>query len=53
MRDAKTVTLYKNKGERNDCINDKGISLLSIEGKAYARVVLARLSVSVSVSVYI
>ncbi|XP_063595337.1 uncharacterized protein LOC134772300 [Penaeus indicus] len=39
MRDAKIVTLYKNKGERNDCNNYRGISLLSIVGK----VILARL----------
>ena len=43
MRDAKIVTLYKNKGERSDCNNYRGSSLLSIVGKVYARVVLARL----------
>ena len=43
MRDAKIVTLYKNKGERSDCNNYRGISLLSIVGKAFARVVLNRL----------
>ena len=43
MRDAKIITLYKNKGERSDCNNYRGISLLSIVGKVYARVVLARL----------
>ena len=43
MRDAKIVTLYKNKGERSDCNNYRGISLLSIVGKVYARVLLARL----------
>ena len=43
MRDAKIVTLYKNKGDRSDCNNYRGISLLSIVGKAFARVVLARL----------
>ncbi|XP_076047010.1 uncharacterized protein LOC143028573 [Oratosquilla oratoria] len=40
MRDAKIVTLYKNKGERSDCNNYRGISLLSIVGKLYARFVL-------------
>ena len=40
MRDAKIVTLYKNKGERSDCNNYRGISLLSIVGKVYAWVLL-------------
>ena len=43
MRNAKIVTLYKNKGERSDCNNYRGISLLSIVGKVFARVVLKRL----------
>ena len=43
MRDAKIITLYKNKGDRSDCNNYRGISLLSVEGKAFARVVLNRL----------
>ena len=43
MRDPKIVTLYKNKGERSDCNNYRGISLLSIVGKVFARVILVRL----------
>ena len=43
MRDAKIVTLYKNKGDRSDCNNYRGISLLAIIGKVFARVVLTRL----------
>ena len=43
MRDAKIVTLYKNKGDRSDCNNYRGISLLSIVGKVFARVILSRL----------
>ena len=43
MRDATIMTLYKNKGDRSDCNNYRGISLLSIVGKVYARVVLNRL----------
>ena len=43
MRDATIVTLYKNKGDRSDCNNYRGISLLSIVGKAFARVLLIRL----------
>lgn len=40
IRDAKIITLYKNKGERSDC-NYRGMSLLN--GKVYARVILSRL----------
>ena len=43
MRDANIVTFYKNKGDRSDCNNYRGISLLSIVGKVFARVVLNRL----------
>ncbi|KAI8512327.1 hypothetical protein Bbelb_089660 [Branchiostoma belcheri] len=43
MRNASIITLYKNKGDRSDCNNYRGISLLSIVGKAFARVVLNRL----------
>ncbi|XP_038074903.1 uncharacterized protein LOC119742800 [Patiria miniata] len=43
MCDAKIVTLYKNKGDRNDCNNYRGISLLSTVGKVFTRVALIRL----------
>ena len=43
MRDCNIVTLYKNKGDRSDCNNYRGISLLSIVGKLFARVILNRL----------
>ena len=33
MRDAKVITLYKNKGERTDCNSYIGSFLLSIVGK--------------------
>jgi len=46
MRDAKIVTLYKNKAERSDCNNYRGISLLSIVGKVFARVILTRLQMA-------
>ena len=43
MRDSKIITIYKNKVERNDCNNYRGISLRSIVGKVFARVILIRL----------
>ena len=43
MRDAQIITLFKNKGDRSDCINYRGISLLSFVGKVFARVFLPRL----------
>ena len=42
-RDYKIITIYKNKGERNDCNNYRGISLCSIVGKVFNRVTLMRL----------
>ena len=43
FRDALIVALYKNKGSKADCGNYRGISLLSIAGKIFARIVLNRL----------
>lgn len=40
---ANIITLYKHKGDRSDCNNYRGISLLSITGKAFVRVTLKRL----------
>ena len=42
MRDAKIITLLKNKGERSECNNYRGIFLLSIIGKIFAKVILIR-----------
>ena len=36
-------SLYKNKGDRDDCNNYCGISLLNIVGKLFAKVVLMKL----------
>ena len=43
LRDAVVASLYKNKGEKSDCSNDRGITLLSIAFKILARVLLNRL----------
>ena len=43
LRDAVIVSLHKNKGEKSDCSNYRGITLLSIAGKILARVLLNRL----------
>ena len=43
MRDSKIITLYENKGDKNYCNNSIGISLLSIDGTVYARVIMIRL----------
>ena len=45
MRDANVVILFKLKGDRSDCNNYRAISVLSIFGKVFARVVLKRLQV--------
>ena len=36
----KIITLNKNKGSRSDCNDYRGISLVGIAGKAFARVIL-------------
>ena len=42
-KDANIVTIYK-KGDRTECGNYRGISLLSAAGKIFARILLNRLS---------
>ena len=43
LRDAVIISLYKNMGEKSDCSNYRGITLLSIAGKILAFVLLNRL----------
>eukprot|EP00057_Strongylocentrotus_purpuratus_P017315 XP_011671789.1 PREDICTED: toll-like receptor 2 [Strongylocentrotus purpuratus] len=45
MRDANIITLYKNKGDRSECNNYRGISLLSTVGKTFARVIWPSLGI--------
>ena len=44
FRDALIVALYKNKGSKADCGNYRGISLLSIAGEIFARIILSEAS---------
>ena len=39
LKYANIITLYKNKDDRGDCNNYRGISLLSVVGKVFAKVV--------------
>ena len=43
FKDADIIHLYKNKGDCKCCDNHRGISLLSIAGKIFARLILNRL----------
>ena len=38
------VPLYKCKGERTECSNYRGISLLSVVGKIYARILVRKVT---------
>ena len=42
-RSAVIVPLYKGKGQRTECSNYRGISLLSMVGKIYAQILVDRL----------
>ena len=42
-KDSLIITLHKNKGDRADCGNSRGISLLSVASKILAKILLKRL----------
>ena len=42
-KNANIILVYKQKGERAECGNSHGISLLSVAGKVQAKIVLTRL----------
>ncbi|VDL96156.1 unnamed protein product [Schistocephalus solidus] len=44
FKDATIVHLYKRKGNRQLCDNHRGISLLNITGKIFARILITRLN---------
>ena len=44
-RSAVIVPLYKGKGERSECKNYRGISLLSVVGKIYAGILVDRVCI--------
>ena len=52
LRDAVIVTLFKNKGEKSDCSNYRGITLLFIAGKILARVLLNRFVLTLQKIIY-
>ena len=43
LRDAVIVSLDKNEGQKSDCSNYRGITLLSTAGKILTRVAISRL----------
>ncbi|CAF3322583.1 unnamed protein product [Rotaria socialis] len=44
---ATLIRLYKNKGDKKLCDNYRGISLLSVTGKIFSRIILNRIQNSV------
>jgi len=47
-KNSNIVTIYKNKGERSECGNSRGISLLSHGGKILTKIMLKRLMAHIS-----
>ena len=42
-KNANIIPVYKQKGDRTECGNSRGISLLSVAGKVLAKIMLTRL----------
>ena len=51
MKDSKIIAIYKRKGDKTECGSSRGISLLSVGGKVYAKLLLVRLIEHVSENV--
>ena len=47
FKDAVLIPIYKNKGDRRDCGNYRGISLLSVAGKILAKILHSILLVGI------
>lgn len=47
-KNANIISIYKRKGDRSECGNSRGISLLDVAGKVLARIILHRLLVHIS-----
>ena len=43
-KDANLITIYKNKGDRADCGNSRGIALLAVAGKILAKLINRRVT---------
>lgn len=43
-KDANLVTIYKNKGDRADCGNSRGVALLAVAGKILAKMINRRVA---------
>ena len=48
FKDANIIYLYKHKRDRSYCNNHRGISLLSVAGKVFARILLHRLVINIA-----